>query len=275
MKEYILNSPRIDWGTFTTFNTKNDWLNFIDEEHKRSKKVEGYAGWQNTRNTTWVGFGEQWLESFGVKVAHQMMQATGAWADEFYPQMIALPCEPGDKCTRLDIQMTIEFSEPNLFEVLRRWRDKGRKGNFLESKGGMTIYLGAWGSDRFIRIYQKSETLLRFEVSYHKAYAQPMHDRLRLEDEKHRREIMNYWMLYELMRVNDPVLSPAFALTLQGSKQKPPRLARRPTNESEKWFKRVVIPAIKKYKNSHDVNEDLLDLMVKVIHDERDYENEL
>jgi len=139
----------------------------------------------------------------------------------------------------------------------------------------MTIYLGAWGSDRFIRIYQKSETLLRFEVSYHKAYAQPMHDRLRLEDEKHRREIMNYWMLYELMRVNDPVLSPAFALTLQGSKQKPPRLARRPTNESEKWFKRVVIPAIKKYKNSHDVNEDLLDLMVKVIHDERDYENEL
>jgi len=50
-----------------------------------------------------------------------------------------------------------------------------------------------------------------------------------------------------------------------GDGGKPPREKRRPTTDTERWFRRVVLPALHKYRNSDDVDNGLLDAMMNII----------
>lgn len=252
-----LDTPMIDWITQTSWDT-HDWLDLINPEHSQPTSREGYKGEVNTLNTYFVGTGAQKNQAINERVAHRMVQASGAFADIAFEQLRDYESHDA-KTTRIDVQITVEWHKADLFNVVRRWREKGRMGNFWESETGCTAYMGAWGSDRFVRVYRKSDELCRFEVCYKKAYAIPMFERLReCVSESERRVLMANWLRYELMRINDNVLSDVYGRVLREVGEKPPREARRPTTDTERWFRRVVVPALTKYVKSHDVSQELL-----------------
>jgi len=268
MESLFLDEARIDWLTMTTWNL-TAWETWIDEERFVGQCRDGYNGRKNLDNTIWVGNGRQRDKVLNQMVNHRMMQISGNDAHLYYVDVRDYEHEENPDifeqgCTRIDIQVTTEWPNADLFSVLRRWREKGRKGNFYESNGGMTIYLGAWGSERFARIYQKSDELVRFEMCYKKAYAEPIYNELHGYDEDGRREKMTYWLAAEVARINDRILSSVFEPVLKVVGGKPPRLTRRPTTDTEKWFRRVVLPALNRYVNSHDVDEGILQALVEI-----------
>jgi len=274
-----LDEVRIDWLTMTTWSLPA-WESWIHEERYVNQTRERYRGRRNLDDTIWVGDGRQRNAALGQMVNHRMLQISGNDAHlnyervrDYEPDWETHEAAWENTCTRIDIQITTEWSNANLFEMLARWRGKGRKGNFYESNGGMTIYLGAWGSERFARIYQKGDDLVRFEMCYKKAYASPIYHQLYGLDGAQRKALMTFWLAAEVLRINDRELTAVFEPVLKVVGQKPPREKRRPTTDTERWFRRVVMPALAKYINSHDVDEGLLGAMIELIVKERENDN--
>jgi hypothetical protein len=268
MENLTLNLPMIDWITRTGWEI-NEWKELIEDRRSKEQTRDGYRGLANLDNSYFVGNGIQRRSRAELTLSHTMLQVSGAFADSQF-SMLAGRKDAGEcKTTRIDIQITTDWDRADLFSVCRRWRERGRKGNFLESGEdgeGQTVYLGAWGSDRFVRVYQKSKTICRFEVCYRKAHAEPMYNRLaELDSDSGRRDAMGSWLAYELLRIKDPVLDAVFGKVLKELGTKPPKVVRRPTSDTEKWFLRVVRPALQRYINSHDVDESVLDSIREVI----------
>jgi len=268
METLLTNTPMIDWITLTSWQI-TAWDELIHDELYKPQTIEGYKGHRDNKTRIWVGTGKQKNLAIGEMVAHRMLEVSGRNADDQKGNVRGT--SPDDaKCTRLDIQITTDWPAADLWNVLRRWREKGRRGSTMESDSGMTVYLGAWGSERFIRIYQKTPALCRFELCYKKGYANPLWERLGQLDGKGKREAMGHWMAYELLRVKDPVLSSVFGDVLQGNPEKPPREARRPTTDTERWIKKVVYPALAKYANNHDVDPYLIAGLIDILGGKRD-----
>jgi len=268
METLLTNTPMIDWITLTSWQI-TAWDELIHDELYKPQTIEGYKGHRDNKTRIWVGTGKQKNLAIGEMVAHRMLEVSGRNADDQKGNVRGT--SPDDaKCTRLDIQITTDWPAADLWNVLRRWREKGRRGSTMESDTGMTVYLGAWGSERFVRIYQKTSTLCRFEMCYKRAYASPIWERLGTCDGFAQREMMERWLLYELTRINDPVLDAVFGDVLYGNPERPPREARRPTTDTERWIKRVVYPALAKYANSHDVDPYLIAGLIDVLGGSRD-----
>jgi len=263
METLLTNTPMLDWITLTSWRIIA-WDDLVHDDLYKSQTIDGYKGHRDNKTGIWVGEGKQMAKQLGMMVAHKMLQVSGRNADQ--QQTAVRVASPDDTtCTRIDIQITTDWPRADLWNVLRRWREKGRRGSTMESDTGMTIYLGAWGSEKFCRIYQKTPTLCRFEMCYKRAYSAPLWDRLDGLDELARRETMERWLMYELTRINDPVLDHVFGDVLFGNPEKPPREARRPTTDTERWVKRVVYPALAKYANDHDHDPYLIDGLIAIL----------
>lgn len=269
MTKLLVNTPLIDWLSLTSWDI-TAWDLLISDTDYTTKTIDGYKGHRDNLTGIWAGTGKQQNFSLGEVVAHRMMQVSGYRAAAAYDILRANPIED-ETCTRIDIQITTDWPNPDLFGVARRWREKGRHANYLESQSGSTIYLGAWGSDRFVRVYSKTATLTRFEVCYRKAYASPCWLRLgQLTKPEHVQESIRRWLLYELLRIDDPVLSDVFGKVLSGDSEKPPREERRGTTDTERWIKRVVCPALSKYVNSHDIDPYIIMSIMDILRGEKD-----
>ena len=268
METLLTNTPMIDWITLTSWQI-TAWDELIHDELYKPQTIEGYKGHRDNKSGIWVGTGKQRNHDIGEMVGHRMTVVSGRNADE--QQTAVREASPSDtKCTRIDIQITTDWPNADLWNVLRRWREKGRRGSTMESDTGMTVYLGAWGSERFARIYQKTPTLCRFEMCYKKGYASPLWERLGACDGLVQREMMGNWLAYELLRIGDPILDAVFGDVLLGNPEKPPREARRPTTDTERWIKRVVYPALAKYSQSHDVDPYLIAGLMDILRGEKD-----
>jgi len=263
METLLTNTPMIDWITMTSWQI-TAWDELIHDELYKPQTIEGYKGHRDNKSGIWVGTGKQRDFQLNEMVAHRMLEVSGRNADR-EQQSVRLASPTDAKCTRVDIQITTEWPRADTFNVLRRWREKGRRGSSFESDTGMTVYLGAWGSERFVRIYQKTPTLCRFEMCYKRAYSVPLWERLDGLDEPARRMMMSNWLKYELLRISDPVLNGVFGDVLAGNPEKPPREARRPTTDTERWIKRVVYPALAKYANDHDNDPYLIDGLIAIL----------
>jgi len=268
METLLTNTPMIDWITLTSWQI-TAWDELIHDELYKPQTIEGYKGYRDNRTSIWVGTGKQKNYDIGEAVAHRMLVVSGRAAEDQKGNVRGV--SPEDvKCTRLDIQITTDWPYADLWNVLRRWREKGRRGSTQESDTGMTVYLGAWGSERFVRIYQKTPTLCRFEMCYKGRYAKPLWERLGTCDGFVQRETMGKWLTYELLRIGDPVLENVFGDVLMGNPERPPREARRPTTDTERWIKKVVYPALAKYVKSHDVDPYLIAGLIDILRGEKD-----
>jgi len=193
-----------------------------------------------------------------------MVQASGAWANEIFPSLAFDPTVPDKICTILHVQITVECPNGHIFDMVRRYREKGRKANFIESDTA-TGYFGAWASDRFIRIYEKSKELIRLETVYKKAYAMPMYSRLVDTPEGEETAVMGSWLAYEVLRLNDPMVTDIFSPFLKPNAMKPPKLIRRPETDTEWWIRKTVLPALYKYRQSHDCDEGLIEAIYEIL----------
>lgn len=263
METLLTNTPMIDWITLTSWQL-TAWDELIDDYLYKSQRIDGYDGHRDNATGIWVGTGKQKNHDIGEMVAHRMLQVSGRNADEQDGNIREVAPED-TRSTRIDIQITTDWPNADLWNVLRRWREKGRRGSTMESDSGMTVYLGAWGSERFCRIYQKTPTLCRFEMCYKKAYARPLWERLGTCDGLAQRKMMGSWLAYELLRIVDPILDKVFGDVLMGNPERPPREARRPTTDTERWIKKVVYPALAKYANSHDVDPYLIAGLMEIL----------
>jgi len=263
METLLTNTPMLDWITLTSWRIIA-WDDLVHDDLYKSQTIDGYKGHRDNKTGIWVGEGKQMAKQLGMMVAHKMLQVSGRNADQ--QQTAVRVASPDDTtCTRIDIQITTDWPRADLWNVLRRWREKGRRGSTMESDTGMTIYLGAWGSEKFCRIYQKTPTLCRFEMCYKKGYANPLWERLGNCGGLEQRVMMGNWLSYELLRIGDPILDKVFGDVLTGNPERPPREARRPTTDTERWIKRVVYPALAKYANSHDVDPYLIAGLVEIL----------
>jgi len=158
----------IDWLTLTTFEADicNRWstLQAHSDGEFREGKVRGYVGVY--AGNLFIGTGTQ------LGRDHYLLRVSGEEADIIAP--LLFHC--GARCTRIDIQITIDqpagYSARMLKDILSlSRRDQRRQISLIESgEGTDTVYMGNRSSERFYRIYVKlgedGNFFLRFEVEF-------------------------------------------------------------------------------------------------------------
>lgn len=167
----LTDTPLIDWITLTTF----DKMTFVKWEVKHLQidqpgidyKIRGYQGL--SKGAYFLGVGEQ------NKKSHAMLRVSGSDSHkafyEFYNNVSV-------KCTRIDLQITIELPENYSARILTddlREVIKNKNIAIVENTDKLdTIYIGSRKSDRFCRIYVKEidkNLYLRFEVEFKGCWA--------------------------------------------------------------------------------------------------------
>lgn len=255
--ELVLNLPEWDWVTCTSWHVDSfsNWIQKPDE----AKQVQrlNYKGLQEGK--VFVGDGQQ------DGYFHRMLQVSGKDAGLAVPALIHLP---DIECTHLDLQVTCGWPGSDIFAIAERLRD-----NFLvdyrTSTEGDTVYIYSRLSDKYIRIYQKTKDIVRFEVAYKKPYARAMwqtlrSDRLIVSDE----ETLNMkkaWLMYELWKLHDKTLLGVFQDSLGNNPMRPPKFVPAPENNRERWLRKIVAPALQKYANSHEADPYLIHHLVKIL----------
>jgi len=255
-----VNLPMCDYVTFTSWR-KDGFSHFEDTcwlpsesepESRMNYKGKRYA-------TMFLGDGVQnghW---------HRCLMVSGSAADEVLP--LVLDVEEHWTNTRLDLQVTCDWPNNDLFGLASELvRVHGvEKVNFRSSASGQTVYLGSRSSDKFARIYNKSHRLVRFEVQYKKNYSDGMARQMINMGDDGRKEYMRAWLRWELTFANSPTLDRVFGAALAGNSTEPVRMVNREESDRERWIRKVVVPCLEKYTNSHDADPNLIDHIVKVL----------
>jgi len=226
-------------------------------EDERDEKRLNYTGKRS--GSMFIGDGVQngnW---------HKILQVSGAAADDALP--VVLDGEDNWHCTQLDIQITCEWYNADLFALCAELaRIHGsKKPGYVSSASGATVYFGAWKSDKLIRVYHKSHKLVRFEVKFKKNYSDHMARVMIGMSEIERRGYMKAWLRWELNRLNSPLMNLYFSDALNIDPIKPVRMVNREESDRERWIRKVVVPVLHKYANSHDHDPNLLDHIIDVV----------
>jgi len=175
-----INCPKIDWLTFTSWESEvfcawKKWQNEKSEPAQEGK-IKMYAG--TWAGSTFVGEGLQ-----GGK-KHYIVRVSGEESHEAFNKLDV----EGFKCTRIDIQITeplpVGYSARQLADDLREgnWGSFERDCRLIENTDHLdTVYIGSGKSDRFARVYVKEgdeeKRYLRFEVEHKAEWAELIAER--------------------------------------------------------------------------------------------------
>lgn len=256
--ELALNVPEWDWVTCTSWHT-DSFDGWIKEPDKAKQGVQrlNYNGMQEGK--VFVGDGQQ------NGYFHRMLQVSGKDANLAVPALIHLP---DIECTHLDLQITCEWQDSDIFAIAERLRDQFLV-DYRTSKEGDTVYIYSRLSDKFIRIYQKTKDIVRFEVAYKKPYARGMWETLQsgrlIASDHETQEMKKSWLMWELHQLHDKTLSEVFADSLGNNPTKPPKHVPAPENNTERWLRKIVAPALLKYVNGHEADPYLIHHLVKIL----------
>lgn len=194
---------------------------------------------------------------------HWIIQASSLWAGQLFSQYKELLSLGTVRCTRLDLQITVEQSPSWCqFQFAERVRDSGKSMGFIESKGTnymlATVYIGQRVSDRYVRVYQKEgdngELYLRFEVEM-------KGERAAATAEKLARGTMRIESVikYEMLRIKDISMMSEVGGALEGVVPQRAKIVRCTSLlKTEKWIVRTVLPALTKWAARHDSDKTLL-----------------
>jgi len=255
--EMVLNKVCWDWVTCTSWHTDAfaGWINEADDWEEVQRL--NYKGKQQGK--VFVGDGEQ------NGYFHRMLQVSGKEADTAIPALLYLP---DIECTHLDLQVTVSWPDSDIFAIAERLRDIFLV-DYRTSTEGDTVYIYSRLSDKYIRIYQKTRDLVRFEVAYKKPYARAMWKEMQsaslIEGESMRYNRMQSWLMWELWKLRDGILMGVFSDPLGNNPTRPPKYVPAPENNTERWLRKIVAPALKKYANSHERDEYLLAHLMNII----------
>lgn len=252
--QLVIDFVMCDWITLTSFD---------DTLYQETLKTYGQvADFQQITRMQYDGrqYGSVFIgtaDQSGKR--HNMVQVSGAEADKFVGLWSS---DPSVRCTRIDVQVTCKaVREFDMFAFAERQKQGKRTVGFIESNGLSTVYIGSWKSNEFLRVYQKSKRVIRFEVCYKGSKSDFLHRWLG-DDRSTDREKMRGWLKHKLFSLNDNLLDELFGSALYGEPLKP-QMTIRPESNTEKWIEQSVIPAIHKYANSHDVNPDIMGRLLK------------
>ncbi|MCB8946163.1 MAG: hypothetical protein H6658_20655 [Ardenticatenaceae bacterium] len=263
----ILDRPAIDWLTLTTFDRKTaielDAIVFhaagegAQSEPTRMDNYDGRWG-----DGFFCGEGIQGVN----KYAHWMFNLWGDMADRvmFNSDLISLA---DVDCTRIDIQITLEWLFGNAFPAFYESipiieageSEKGQRKRSVEPivppSGWCTMYVGSKTSDRRYRIYMKGEEddlLIRFEVMYRgkKSYAGKAYKAILSSPDDTTRVIAEE--IFSLPP-ESPIVKPFhdFVRTITG-KPLPKGRSRPSPNKTLNWITRQVLPAFKRVLGNED-----------------------
>lgn len=261
--ELLLNAPMCDWITLTSWHTDAfDGLITSPETAKEVRRLN-YVGKQEGK--LFIGDGEQ------NGYFHRMLQVSGKdsnlWVD-------SLSYLEDVECTHMDVQVTCSWPDSDIFAIAERLRDRFLV-DYRTSREGDTCYIYSRLSDKFIRIYQKTKDLVRFEVAYKKPYAREMFRQFQMISSKQslscqdvaneRERLMRDWLSWELWKLQDGILNSVFSDSLGKNPVKPPKFVPAPENNTERWLRKIVAPALLKYVNSHDADPYLIHHLVKIL----------
>lgn len=252
METITVQTVMIDWLTVTS-NLELKYLHWKKKQGRGHKqKRMQYEGKVNERGV-FVGSGTQNDER------HYMTQSSGEFATEWAARI--LPAGVSN-CTRLDIQVTIEYDEPHNSSATKdvlKFAGIPMSVSSISSDTGDTTYIGSRTSERMMRIYQKGKGLIRFEWEFKGGvaaqYWQFLHD-----NKEHLFSAMAAVWVAETRNWLEPyreyILGLAYAYDgaiIQASGMSAPRATtvRRET-KTQKWLRGPVESAIVKMIQSHD-----------------------
>jgi len=256
--EMVLNEPGWDWVTCTSWHTDafGGWIK-NPSEAKRDVQRLNYNGMQEGK--VFVGDSQQ------NGYFHRMLQVSGKDANLAVPALIHLP---DIECTHLDLQVTCEWQDSDIFAIAERLHDEFFV-DYRTSNEGDTVYIYSRLSDKFIRIYQKTKHIVRFEVAYKKPYARAIWEHLQTErligNPEETTIKMKEWLMWELWKLHDGELMAVFADSLGNNPVKPPKYVPAPENNTERWLRKIVAPALKKYVNSHESDPYLINHIMDIL----------
>lgn len=159
MDTITVQTVMIDWLTVTS-NLKGKYLHWKRKQGKGHKQKRMQYEGRVSDKGAFVGRGLQNDE------IHYMTQASGEWATEWAARI--LPAGVSN-CTRLDIQVTIEYDDPHNSSATKdvlKFAGIPMSVTSISSDSGDTTYIGSRTSQRMMRIYQKGQGLIRFEWEF-------------------------------------------------------------------------------------------------------------
>jgi len=272
MPNLLLNKGLCDYVTCTSYSREfwAAWKKLLHEveaaegfDPAESDAWYQYAGWK----TTQPGYGELFVGS-GLQGGenHFLLTSKGSIADSIYMK----PQLEGSKCTRVDLQVTIE--QPPDYDAVKMQeyaRQYGLDPIYWPSADGefVTLYFGRMeGSDNiFTRLYQKEkengDKLLRLECVFRGKKAAACHHLLRggKKPEGLIRSAMP--AVPELLDIFDKYLV---------GEGIPVKIARTEHNTAA-WLRRTVLPSFTRYINSHDADPDIIESFHNAIDRERKF----
>lgn len=257
--------PEIDWLTFTTwentvFNAWQDWQKTIQGDQKTGK-IRNYEG--EWKGSSFIGEGRQ------KNKAHGMIRVSGSDSHTAYFDLMRCGYA---KCTRLDIQLTLDLPENYSARIFAddlradQVGDCQRSILLMENSDGLnTVYVGSRKSDRFARFYIKAvgalgeeERFLRFEVEHKGDWARVISENIMLGNADMPGILLDFLGSIE---VDDSQgIIRIFKDHLNGVKAGliVPR-ENRDNNKTMNWILEQVTPAMIRILNDHDLGHYLAD----------------
>lgn len=198
--------------------------------------------------------------------AHFMLVISGSFADECLDEVKIIS---GDdcKCTRLDLQLTIDLpenytarKEVDLIREGARWRNI-RSVTLIEGSNGYdTIYIGRRKSPKYLRVYIKGDVVdgmfLRYEVEFKQEASKEIWYDLRMGDEDAKRVIMATFLHGSVSTLPECLIANWFTPRfIDWSKGKSKRVSKtvRFGLPAVNWLENSVTPALYRLVNDHDV----------------------
>lgn len=256
----ILDMVMCDWLTLTSFGD--------DLYRQFMKPYEWISQFETVKRMQYDGrqYGSLFI---GTAVQHgrkhNLVQVSGAAADEYVGQWSN---DDNVRCSRIDVQVTCKAANGmDMFALAERQKGKGRLVGFIESGGLATVYIGSWKSNKFLRIYQKSRNVIRFEACYKGSKANHFHMHIGAIGDV--RKNMRGLLKYELNTLGDDALDRLFGEALYGEAVAP-KMTPRPESSTEKWILSSVLPALTRYANSHDCDQQIISAIMHAIRQRED-----
>lgn len=187
VRDCIVKSAGIDYVTLTSTSkeTKREMRRYF--EHILAEDLQ--LGYKPKSGGAYGFYGTRTRHALhGEKQDRTMLQVSGKRA-----QRAAMLARPGDSCSRLDVQVTIQVGEEHVQKYLREQDSRcasrrtirgKRPDRSMVVKNGkvQTFYLGSRTSDLFVRCYDKFEEskeeeyrgCVRLEIEYKGKRAQAL-----------------------------------------------------------------------------------------------------
>jgi len=186
-RDCIIKSAGIDWLTLTS--TQKETHRACQRYFERILATDLQGGYKPTKGGH-HGF-------YGIKLRHALLASLGdrtmLQVSHDQAQRAGILARPGDNCTRLDVQITIQVGEDNVGKFLRYQEARRETHRTLRGKApdwtlvvkngkAQTLYIGSRKSDVFVRCYDKfAESgeeeyrgCVRLEIEYKGAASQAL-----------------------------------------------------------------------------------------------------